>query len=131
MDTYQRLHGTTVDSFQIGTKSQRITLTGVNSGTDTVDLLDRDSEKYAADSTIFFTVYLIARDTDTAAFEIKGCYISGVSGVSGSVTNTFVNSNSIPTPTVNFNSSGVMTISCTGLTGQNLAWTAVVDLIKI
>lgn len=131
MDLYQKLHGTTVDSFKVGTKSQRITLTGTNTGADTVDLVDRDANKYTADSTVFFTIYLVAKDTDTAAFEIKGCYIAGVAGVSGSVTNTFVNSNSIPAPIVNFSSSGTMTISCTGIAGQNLAWTAAIDIVKI
>lgn len=131
MDLYQKLHGTTVDSFKVGTKSQRITLTGTNTGADTVDLVDRDANKYTADSTVFFTIYLVAKDTDTAAFEIKGCYIAGVAGVSGSVTNTFVNSNAIATPTVNFTTSGLMSISCLGIIGQNLSWSATIDIIKI
>lgn len=131
MDLYQKLHGTTVDSFKIGTKSQRITLTGTNTGADTVDLVDRDGNKFTADSTVFFTVYIVGQDSDTAAFEIKGCYISGVSGVSGSVTNTFVNSNAIAMPTINFTTNGLMTISCQGVSGQNLAWTAAIDIVKI
>jgi hypothetical protein len=131
MDTFSKLHGTTVDRFQIGTKSQRITLTGTNSGADTISLLDRDGNAYTADATVFFTAYIIGTDAANAAYLIKGCYINGTSGVSGYVTDTFVNSNGNPNPTVSFNSSGVMTIACTGLVGQNMSWTATVDIVKI
>ena len=131
MDTFSKLHGTTVDRFQIGTKSQRFTLTGTNSGADTVSLLDRDGNTYTADATVFFTAYIVGTDTANAAFLIKGCYINGSSGVSGYVTDTFVNTNGVSIPSVSFNSSGVMTIACTGLVGQNLTWSAAIDIVKI
>jgi hypothetical protein len=130
-DIFQKLHGTTVDRFQIGRKVQTVTLTGTNTAADTVNLVDRDGNGYTADSTVFFTAYVIGTATDTAAYEIKGCYISGISGVSGYVVNTYVDSNSFTPPSINFNNSGVMTVSCTGLTGQNVVWTATIDIVKI
>lgn len=131
MDIFQRLHGTTTDQFKIGSKSQRIVLTGVNQANDTVALTDRFGNQYTADSTIFFTAYLIGQDTDTVSLELKGSYIQGTTGASGTVVTAFVNTNNIPLPTVNFNSSGTLSIDCTGILGQNLKWTCVVDIVKI
>lgn len=129
-DIYSKLHGTTVDRFQIGTKSQQITLTGVNLGSNTIDLLDRDSTKHTENSTVFFTANIVGTDSSSAAFEIRGCYING-SGVSGTVINTYLNTSSIPTPTVTFDNNGLLTISCTGISGENIRWTAIIDFVKI
>lgn len=130
-DIFQKLHGTTVDRFQIGRKVQTITLTGSNTADNTVALVDRDGIGYTADSTVFFTAYIIGKATDTAAYEIKGCYVAGTSSVSGYVVNTYVDSNSFTAPSITFNINGEMTVTCTGLTGQNVAWTATIDIVKI
>ena len=130
-DIFQKLHGTTVDRFQIGRKVQTITLTGSNTADNTVALVDRDGIGYTADSTVFFTAYIIGKATDTAAYEIKGCYVAGTSSVSGYVVNTYVDSNSFTAPLITFNSNGEMTVTCTGLTGQNVTWTATIDIVKI
>jgi len=131
MDTFARIHGTTVDKFQIGTKSQRITLSGTTTGSNNVDLLDREGEKYTADSTVFFTAYILGQGSDVFAAEIKGCYINGVPGVSGTVVNVYIDSFGFVNPTIFFTNSGTMTVNCTGILGQNINWSATIDLLKI
>lgn len=134
MDTFYKLHGTTVDKFKIGLKNQRIVLTGQTTTTSTATLLDRDGQNYTAESSVFFTAYIIGQGTDSAAYEIKGCYISGVSGVSGVsgyVVNTFVDTNSFTPPAVTFSSSGNLTVSVTGLASDTINWTATVDFVTV
>jgi hypothetical protein len=131
MDTFYKLHGTTVDKFKIGLKNQRIVLTGQTTTGSTATLLDRDSQNYTAESSVFFTAYIIGQGTDSAAYEIKGCYISGVSGVSGYVVNTFVDTNSFTSPVITFSSSGNLTVSVTGLASDTINWTATIDFVTV
>jgi hypothetical protein len=131
MDTFYKLHGTTVDKFKIGLKNQRIVLTGQTTTGSTATLLDRDSQNYTAESSVFFTAYIIGQGTDSAAYEIKGCYISGVGGVSGYVVNTFVDTNSFTPPVITFSSSGNLTVSVTGLASDTINWTATIDFVTV
>ena len=131
MDTFYKLHGTTVDKFKIGLKNRRIVLTGQTTTGSTATLLDRDSQNYTAESSVFFTAYIIGQGTDSAAYEIKGCYISGVSGVSGYVVNTFVDTNSFTPPVITFSSSGNLTVSVTGLASDTINWTATIDFVTV
>ena len=131
MDTFYKLHGTTVDKFKIGLKNQRIVLTGQTTTGSTATLLDRDSQNYTAESSVFFTAYIIGQGTDSAAYEIKGCYISGVSGVSGYVVNTFVDTNSFTPPVITFSSSGNLTVSVTGMASDTINWTATIDFVTV
>jgi len=131
MDTFYKLHGTTVDKFKIGLKNQRIVLTGQTTTGSTATLLDRDSQNYTAESSVFFTAYIIGQGTDSAAYEIKGCYISGVSGVSGYVVNTFVDTNSFTPPVITFSSSGNLTVTVTGLASDTINWTATIDFVTV
>lgn len=131
MDTFYKLHGTTVDKFKIGLKNQRIVLTGQTTTGSTATLLDRDNQNYTAESSVFFTAYIIGQGTDSAAYEIKGCYISGVSGVSGYVVNTFVDTNSFTPPAITFSSSGNLTVSVTGLASDTINWTATIDFVTV
>lgn len=129
MDSYQKLHGTTVDSFKIGVNNQRITLTGQTTTGSAAVLLDRNGQSYTATSTVFFTAYIVGTGTNTAAYTIKGCYIPG-SGVNGYVVDTFVDTNNFTRPTVTF-SSDVLTLTVTGQAADTINWTATVDLIII
>lgn len=129
MDTYQKLHGTTVDRFKIGINNQRITLTGQTTTNSTATLLDRDGTSYTATSTVFFTAYIVGQGTATAAYTIKGCYIPG-SGVSGYVIDTFVDTNSFVRPAISF-VSDTLTLTVTGLIGDTINWTATIDLVTV
>ena len=130
-DVYTKLHGTTTDRFKIGIKNQRATLSGITPNTASVELLDRDGLKYIADSTVFFTAYVVGKGVNTAAYEIKGCYLQGTTTISGYVINTFVDTNNFQEPTISFDSNGEMTVTCTGVGTDTIAWTAVVDVVSI
>jgi hypothetical protein len=130
-DVYTKLHGTTADRFKIGLKNQRVTLSGITTNAVSVELLDRDDAKYTAESTIFFTAYVIGKGIGTAAYEIKGCYLQGTTETTGYVTNTFVDTNNFLEPTINFNSSGEMTLTCNGQSADTIEWTAVIDVVSI
>jgi hypothetical protein len=132
-NTFLKLHGTTVDTFSIGSKTESITHSGTTVNTGSTTLVDREGNQYTASGTVFFTAYIVCQASggQTGAFEIKGCYLSGVSGVSGAVTNTFVNTSTIPAPTISFNTSGLMSIGVSGISSATLNWTARVDFIKI
>ena len=130
-DIYTKLHGTTTDRFNIGLKNQRAILSGYTTNTASTTLLDRDGLKYTAESTIFFTAYIVGKGINTAAYEVKGCYLQGTTTISGYVTNTFVDTNNFQEPTINFNSDGEMTVSCTGVGTDTINWTAVIDVVLI
>jgi len=130
-DIYTKLHGTTADRFKVGLKNQRVTLSGITTNTATVELLDRDELKYTADSTVFFTAYIIGKGSNVAAYEIKGCYLQGTTTIAGYVTNTYVDTASFAEPTINFDSLGEMTIVCTGINADTINWTAVIDFVSI
>jgi hypothetical protein len=130
-DIYTRLHGTTTDKFKIGLKNQRITLVGQTINANTTELLDRDSQKYTADSTVFFTAYVVGRGTNTAAYEIKGCYLIGTTTVTGYVVNTYVDSAGFSEPTIAFTTAGEMTLTCTGTAGDTVVWTAAIDFVSV
>jgi hypothetical protein len=130
-DLYTKLHGTTTDRFKIGLKNQRVTLSGNTTNTASVELLDRDGLKYTAESTVFFTAYIIGNGTNTAAYEIKGCYLKGTTTISGYVTNTFVDTNSFNEPTITFDSNGEITVTCVGVGTDVIDWTAVIDFVSI
>lgn len=130
-DIYTKLHGTTTDRFKIGLKNQRATLSGTSVNTASIELLDRDGLKFTADSTIFFTAYVVGKGVNTAAYEIKGCYLQNTTTISGYVTNTFVDTNNFTEPTITFNEDGVMTVTCTGVGTDTISWTAVIDVVSI
>jgi hypothetical protein len=130
-DIYTKVHGTTADRFKIGLKNQRVTMSGTTVDASSVELLDRDELKYTVDSTVFFTAYIVGKGTNTAAYEIKGCYLQGTTTVSGYVVNTFVDTNNFTEPTINFNSLGEMTVACTGIAADTIDWTAVIDVVSI
>jgi hypothetical protein len=130
-DVYTKLHGTTTDRFKIGIKNQRATLSGITINTASAGLLDRDGLKYTTDSTVFFTAYIVGKGANTAAYEIKGCYLQGTTTVSGYVVNTFVDTNNFTEPTISFDANGEMTVTCTGVGTDTIAWTAVVDVVSI
>jgi hypothetical protein len=130
-DIYTKLHGTTTDKFKIGLKNQRATLSGITNNTNSVELLDRDGLTYVAESTVFFTAYIIGKGTNTAAYEIKGCYLQGTTTISGYVTNTFVDTGNFVEPTITFNSNGELTVTCTGINSDTISWTAVIDVVSI
>jgi hypothetical protein len=129
MDSYQKLHGTTVDSFKIGVNNQRITLTGQTTTGSAAVLLDRNGQSYTATSTVFFTAYIVGTGTNTAAYTIKGCYIPG-SGVNGYVIDTFVDTNNFTRPTITF-PGDILTLTVTGQSADTINWSATVDLITI
>ena len=131
MNNYQRLHGTTVDKFDIGTKNQRIVLTGQTTGAATAELRDRDSEPYTAGSTVFFSAYIVGQGTHTAAYESKGCYLTGTTTTAGYVVNTYVDTGNFAEPVVSFSNQGAMTVMCTGLSNENINWTATFDFVSI
>jgi hypothetical protein len=130
-DVYTKLHGTTTDRFKIGIKNQRATLSGITINTASAGLLDRDGLKYTTDSTVFFTAYIVGKGANTAAYEIKGCYLQGTTTVSGYVVNTFVDTNNFTEPTISFDANGEMTVTCTGVGTDTISWTAVVDVVSI
>ena len=130
-DVYTKLHGTTTDRFKIGLKNQRAALSGTTTNTASVELLDRDGLKYSAESTIFFTAYIVGKGTNTAAYEIKGCYLQGTTTISGYVTNTFVDTDNFTEPSISFNSDGDMTLMVTGVGTDTIHWTAVIDVVSI
>lgn len=130
-DLYTKLHGTTTDRFKIGLKNQKITLSGVTSSTASTELLDRDGLKYTAESTVFFTAYVVGKGTNVAAYEIKGCYLQGTTTISGYVTNTYVDTDNFTEPTISFNSNGDVTVTCTGVGTDVIDWTAVIDFVSI
>jgi hypothetical protein len=131
LEIFSKLHGTTTDKFKIGLKNQRITLTGQSSGAESIQLNNRDDAVYTADSSVFFTAYVIAQGTNTAAFEIKGCYVFGVTGTTGYVVNTYVDTGSFTDPVITFSAQGLMSMTCTGLDADDINWTAVVDLVSV
>jgi hypothetical protein len=112
-------------------KNHRATLSGITNNTANTELLDRDGLKFTAESTIFFTAYIVGKGVNTAAYEIKGCYLQGTTTISGYVTNTFVDTNNFTEPTINFNENGEMTINCTGVGTDTINWTAVIDVVLI
>jgi hypothetical protein len=132
-DTYSRLHGTTVDRFKVGQKNQKITQTGTTVGAVTAILLDRDNTRYTANSTTFFTANIIGQGNNIGAFEVKGCYVSGQSGVSGTVINTYIDNSDlgIVQPSVNFDINGAMSITVTGIANDTITWTAIIEFIQI
>jgi hypothetical protein len=131
-EVYTKLHGTTADRFKIGLKNQRVTLSGVtDEGSASIVLLDRDGLKCSVDSTVFFTAYIIGKGVNTAAYEIKGCYLQGTTIVSGYVVDTFVDTAGFVEPSINFNTAGEFTITCTGVIGDAITWTAVIDVVSI
>lgn len=130
-DLYTKLHGTTTDRFKIGLKNQRVTLSGTTVNTATTELLDRDGLKYTAESTVFFTAYIIGKGNNTAAYEIKGCYLQGTTTISGYVVNTYVDTNNFTEPTISFNLDGDILLTCTGVATDTIAWTAVIDVVSI
>lgn len=131
MSNYQKIHGTTVDKFDIGTKNQRIVLTGQTVGALTTELVDRDDNPYTATSTVFFSAYIVGQGSNTAAYEIKGCYLNGTTTTTGYVVNTYVDTNNFTEPVVSFSNLGEMTVTCTGLAGENINWTATFDFVLI
>ncbi len=133
MQVYTKLHGTTADSFKIGSHSERITLTGVTVGATTSTLLTSDNQKYTADTTVYFTAFIIGiGSNDTAAsYEIKGCYIQGTNAVTGTVVTTYVDSAGFTEPTVSFNNTGELTVECTGVAGDTVNWTASIDFVMV
>jgi hypothetical protein len=131
MNNYQKLHGTTVDKFEIGTKNQRVVLTGTTSGAATTQLVDREGVSYTANSTVFFSAYIVGQGTHTAAFEVKGCYLNGTTTTAGYVVNTYVDTGNFAEPVVSFSNQGVMTVMCTGLSNENINWTATFDFVSI
>ena len=130
-DIYTKLHGTTTDKFKIGLKNQRVTLSGTTVNAISAILFDRDGLQYVAESTVFFTAYIVGKGANTAAYEIKGCYLQGTTTISGYVTNTFVDTNNFIEPTISFSSNGEMTVNCTGTTADTIDWTAVIDVVSI
>ena len=130
-DTYAKLHGTTVDRFKIGLNNQRVSLTGVTSGVNQSQLVDRDGNNLIVSSTVFFTAYVVGRGENTAAYEIKGCYLQGTTTVTGYVVDTFVDTADFTAPTISFNISGEMTLTCFGVQDDTISWTAVVDVVSI
>lgn len=130
-DIYTKIHGTTTDKFKIGLKTQKITLTGDTSSDTPTVLLDRDGLKFSVDSTVFFTAYIVGKGTNTAAYEIKGCYLQGTTTISGYVTNTYVDTSNFTEPTISFNSDGDLTLTCVGLSADVIDWTAVIDFVSI
>jgi hypothetical protein len=130
-DFYTKLHGTTTDRFKIGLKNQKITLSGVTSSTNTTELVDRDGLGYTAESTVFFTAYIMGKGANVAAYEIKGCYLQGTSTISGYVTNTYVDTANFVEPTISFDSNGAMTLTCKGVGTDTIDWTAVIDFVSI
>ena len=130
-DVYTKLHGTTVDRFKVGVHSQRVTLTGQTSGANTTTLVDRDSNNFVSDTTIFFTAYVIGKGDNTAAYQIKGCYLFGTTTVSGFVVDTFVDTADFVEPVLAFSPTGELTLTCAGVAGDDINWTAVIDVVLI
>lgn len=131
-DLYTKLHGTTTDRFKIGLKTERVNLSGTTTGIGAVVLKNRDNQNHTVASTVFFTAYIVGQGVDNvAAFEIKGCYLQGTTTVTGYVTNTYVDQAGFREPTVTFDSSGTMTVECKGVTGDDINWTASIDVVAI
>lgn len=129
-DIFQKLHGTTVDRFSIGSTNQTITLTGQTTGTSTIQLLDRDSQSFTVDSAVFFSAYIVGIGTNVAAYEIKGCYILSDESIRGYAVTTYEDTASINEPSVTFNN-GEINVSVTGASGDTIDWSATVNLILV
>lgn len=128
MDIFSKIHGTTSDRFKIGQNNQKNTLTGQTLSDEAAQLSNRDDVKFVATSTVFFTAYIVGQGQDnTAAYEVKGCYILEKNILSGYVTNTYVDTNSFTEPTISFNANNEMIISCTGLLNEVINWIAIVE----
>ena len=132
MNIYQKLHGTTADRFRIGSKKQTITLTGETVGASSVILANKESVSLVASSTIFFTVYILGQGTaSTAAYEIKGCYISNTNSLTGNVVNIYADEGGFTEPVIAFDSNDIMSVTCTGLANDTVKWTGVVEFIIV
>lgn len=132
MSVFTKLHGTTTDAFKIGLKNERITLTGITVNDNTTTLLNRDNQKYTVDSTVFFTAYIIGVGAaNVASYEIKGCYINGSNSVTGQVVTTYLDSGGFVEPAISFDSTGELTVQCTGLAGETVNWTASIDFVMV
>ncbi len=132
MSLYTKLHGTTTDAFKIGLKNERITLTGTTTENGSAILLNRDGEKYTAQSTVFFTAYIIGvGSSSVASYEIKGCHISESTNITGQVVTTYIDSSNFTEPSIEFNSAGELTVQCTGIIGDSINWTASIDFVMV
>jgi hypothetical protein len=132
MNIYSKLHGTTSDRFRIGSKNQTMTVTGQTVDASTAILSNRDATNIVASSTVFFTAYVVGQGTThTAAYEIKGCYISGTNTLSGYVVNTFVDTANFLEPSITFDLNNVLNISVTGVTGDTVMWTSIIDFFIV
>jgi hypothetical protein len=131
-DLFTKLHGTTTDSFKIGLKNVRLSLTGVTDGITSTVLKNREDDNFSIVSTVFFTAYIIGRgNNNSAAYEIKGCYIEGTTTISGYVVNTYVDSVGFTDPSISFSTSGELFVECFGILGDTINWTAVVDAVAV
>lgn len=132
MNIFSKIHGTTADRFRIGTKSQLLTLVGETTSDLPVQLEGRDVSTFTATSTLFFTAYIVGQGTtNTAAYEIKGCYIDQTNTVQGYVVNTYVDTGNFTDPVISFDSNKGCSISCTGLAGETISWTAIIDFVIV
>lgn len=132
MNIYSKLHGTTADRFRIGSNSQTIILTGETTSASSSLLLDRDGTLFVVSSTVFFTMYIVGQgENQTAAYEIKGCYVNSTKTVTGYVVNTFVDSANFIEPSIQFNSNDELEVSCTGVNDDTMLWTANINFVII
>lgn len=132
MDIYQKSHGTTTDRFKIGSKNQTMTLTGVTEGAELVVLTNKDSVDLVASSTVFFTIYVLGQGTtNTAAYEIKGCYVSGSNTLTGNAVTTFKDTGNFNEPVVDVDGNNTITVSCIGLENEMILWTALINFITV
>jgi hypothetical protein len=132
MNIYSKIHGTTADRFRMGLKNQRITFTGETETNEAVVLTNSENVLFVANSTVFFTVYIVGQgDSAAAAYEIKGCYINESSTLTGYVVNTFVDSDNFVEPIVVFNEANEIIVTCNGVEEKTIKWTAIADFVIV
>lgn len=129
-DIFQKIHGTTVDRFSIGNNNQTISLTGQTMSTAYTQLLDRNAQSFTVDSAVFFSAFIAGTGTNTAAYEIKGCYTLADDSIKGYAVTTYADTANIAEPVVSF-SDGEINVSVAGAAGDTMTWSAIVNLVLV
>ena len=129
MDLFQKFHGTTASRFSVGYNKQFITLTGFSTAeTPTIALLQDDGSPILFDKNIFFTVSILGVGAGSLALKFTGSFIANTSAF-GTIKEVYVQSDELLDATIQLNESNELEISCAGFVGENMSWTASVDLI--
>ena len=129
MDLFQKLHGTTASRFSVGHNKQLITLTGSTTAEQsTISLVQKDGSPVVFDKNIFFTVLILGVGPNSLALKFTGSFIAGSSSF-GTIKEVYVQTSDEIAAAISINESNELIISCTGVLGELISWTASIDLI--